>query len=485
MKPDTVQHYEDLLSAGGSIYFDPVELDEIYHYYVETNEMSKVEEVLHLAQQLHPDDFIVQQMDAEYTLNCGNPEEALSKLDAIFSEDHPFQCILRSAALAKLGRNAEALDMAEKALYNENPDDYVSYDLGLGFMNAEQYVTAMHYYQRSLQSHPEDTKSLSGMLYCKLQIHDTDGLEELVDKILQLDPFNFEAWMAKGTLLGEKEQYEGAIDAFEYAYAIAPEEADPMVMKARCLDGLGKRVEAIETLREAAEKAFDEQRSSIHIILAGLLSEEGHKEEAVEACWKSLEGVADDGEALLRAGSTFQDIGALPEAAVLLRAALEKMPDDVNLLMVLTDVLGNISQFEEASRLYARLSELAPSASVYAMWGGTLMSLSKFGEALKRFKQANELDELWQTYVLMAACDVELRHYKKMEEHFRMAYALGPDRSIELMESLCPNTVQQMRDNGFINMLEQEREKWIRQRENELRLLAEKRLSTQTKEEES
>lgn len=475
MKPDTVEHYEALVAAGESVYFDPVELDEIYHYYVEQNDLSKVEEVLRLALSLHPDDYIVQQMDAEYTLNCGDTEEALKKLDVFFSEQNPFQCILRSAALAKLGRDAEALEMAEKALIDEDPKEYVAYDLGLGFMNANQFTTALHYYERSLTHHPDDVKTLSGILYCQLQLQETNGLAELSEHILQLDPFNFEAWIAKGNLLAEQEKFSEAIDAYEYAVAIAPDEADPLVMKARCLDCLNRKDEAILVLREAADKAYDEQHSSVCCIIAGLLKEQGKTEEAKAACWDSIRDLPDNPVVLMRAAYTFQELGANSEALIMVKAAHERDPEDFTIMGALAECLSTTNQFEEAIHIYEKIAQREPNASTYALWGSALMSLGRCSEALKRFKQANEYDELWQTYVLMASCDVELRHFKKMEEHFRMAYALGPDVALPLFEKLCPATVKQMQENGFLDMLAKEREKWIRKREKELRLLAEQR----------
>lgn len=469
MTPEIVQRYEAMLQNGEAVYLDPVEIDDVYHYYAEQNQIDKVEELLRLGQRLHPDDPLVLQMDAEFTLNTGNTEEALEKLDKIFQEDNPFHCILRSAAFAKLGRRAEALDMAEAALYDEDPKEFVAYDLALGFMNAEDYPTALRYYQRSLRHHPDDVRTLSGILFCRSQMGDHAEIMELAERILQLDPFNFEAWMAKGNVLGEKELYAEAIDAYDYASAIAPDEPDTLVMKARCYDATDQHELAINTLLEAAAKAVGDQKSAIFGILAGLLHEQKRDEEAADAVWQSVEALPKDPLVLSRAGFTFQDLGMLREAILMLEAADQLLPNDLAILTPLAELYGAQERYEEAASTYERICTIAPSAGCYALWGGTMMSMNKFQKAYNLFKKANELDELWQTYVLMAICDAEQKHFKKMEEDFRYAYALCPDAAPGLLRGLHPDIAKQMEERGFFEQLERERQAYIILKENLLR----------------
>jgi len=469
MKPESVERYEAMLQNGEAVYLDPVEIDDVYHYYAEQNQIDRVEELLRLGQRLHPDDPLVLQMDAEFTLNMGNTEEALEKLDKIFQEENPFHCILRSAAFAKLGRRAEALDMAEAALYDEDPKEFVAYDLALGFMNAEDYTTALRYYQRSLRHHPDDVRTLAGILFCRTQMGDYAQVMELAEHILQLDPFNFEAWMAKGNCLGEKELYAEAIDAYDYASAIAPEEPDALVMKARCLDATDQHEQAIATLQEAAQKAVGEQKSAICIIIAGLLHEQKRDEEAADAVWKSVEELPKDPVALSRAGFTFQDIGSQREAIIMLEAASQLVPDDLAVLSPLAELYGAQERFDEAASIYEHICKIAPSAGAYALWGGTMMSLNQFQKAYNLLKKANEIDELWQTYVLMTVCDAEQKQYKKMEEDFRYAYALCPDAAPQLLKGLHPEIHQQMEDKGFFEQIERERQAYIILKENILR----------------
>ena len=207
------------------MYFDPVELDEIFHYYIEHGTGQDATEVLDLAKSLHPEDEVTKRMTVEYLLNEDEAAEALTLLDTFFDERASFHCILRSAALAKLGRLSEAMELArlvstEYEDENDEDESYISYDLGLGFMNAGEYAIALCYFEDSRKRHPEDIKTLTGILYCNNQLGIREGQEELADRIIKIDPFHYEAWLTKGNLLALKDKFAEAYDAFDYAIAI-------------------------------------------------------------------------------------------------------------------------------------------------------------------------------------------------------------------------------------------------------------------------
>ena len=167
-KPDIVKQYERQKAAGESLYFDPVELEDIFHYYSEEGWLDKEEEVLQLARTLHPNDFVTETLAAEYALNMDDPNECLKHLKPIFDEENIMHCILMSGALAQRGELTRAIDYGEMAL--EGDDPLIAYDIGLGFMNANQPTLALRYYDRCLKAYPDDLRTLQGTLYCLNQV---------------------------------------------------------------------------------------------------------------------------------------------------------------------------------------------------------------------------------------------------------------------------------------------------------------------------
>lgn len=453
--------------SGESVYLDPIELDELYHYYGETGETDRLTELLNLAKRLFPDDPVTTVMEAEYALNMDMPQQALDLLDTVTSGDNPFHCILRSAALAKLNRKSEAMEMAEMALMDEQPEDYVAYDLGVGFMNADDFPTALHYFNRSLKQHPDDARTMSGMIFCYAQIRQLDKVLPLAEKVLEIDPFNYEAWIAKGNCLMEQQRYTDAIEALDYAAALMPDEPNSFVMKAQCYEKTDQIALALSNLREAADKTEGYQKSVIFQILAGLLKDQKRFDEAAEAIWDSVAAQPSDPHLLYQAGMSFIDIDKLTDAISVLEQAYQLAPD-VPTLDALADLYNRLNRYQEAADLYEKMSKLEPTSRVFTLWGGTMMSLNQMKKAYDLFKKANEVEELWQTYVLMSVCDAEMEQYARMEEDFRYAYFLNPDAAPKMMETLLPNIYKQMDEMYFLDMLKKEREEYIREKQSRL-----------------
>ena len=167
-KPDIVKQYERRKEAGESLYFDPVELEDMFHYYAEEGSMEHEEEILRLAQTLHPDDIVTHTLAAEWALSLEDAEGCLRELEALSAggemdngkwtmdngEESVMYCILKSGALALKGDVTGAIEYGEKAL--EGDDPLIAYDVGLGFMNANQPTIALRYFDRCLEAFPND-----------------------------------------------------------------------------------------------------------------------------------------------------------------------------------------------------------------------------------------------------------------------------------------------------------------------------------------
>ena len=257
-------------------------------------------------------------------------------------------------------------------------------------------------------------------------------------------------------------------DAFDYAIAISPDDIDAYVHKARVKDEEGKPAEALELLNEVESRAEDEHRANIWVMKAYILFALKKKSEAKAAIWKSLEYVELNATVYLRAAYCFRDVEAYADEVTMLTASDEKEPDNIEVLNMLGEVYNDMGMFEEAAKTYERLSKLHDSPTIYALWGSCELSLGHNREAYQLFKKSTAKEPFWQSYILMTACDIEMSHFAKMEEDFRMAYALNPDGAVELLQKIAPDMMKQMKENGFIKRLQQQREKDIRKREKQL-----------------
>jgi len=452
-KPDIVKQYERQKEAGEPMYFDPIELDDIFHFYAEENQLEHLPDIIRLAEQLYPEDPITGTLQAEYALNMGDASDCLQKLEPIFNEDNPFHCILRSGALAKLGHLTEAIEYAEKAIREEDP--LIAYDLGLGFMNADQAEVALRYYSRCLDAYPDDLRTILGILYCLNQVGSSEEIIQYADRALEVDSFCQEAWIAKGGAYAEQEKWTEAEECYDYSLAIRPDDPDTIMMKANCCVQLGRPAEAVQLALEAADKSDDEQRANIYLLVSRQKDNEGQSQEAIDYVWKAVETAPGNQDLVERAAMCFADFGDTEAAIALLDDLYRKGKADSYLLTVLGEQYSKQSRYEEALPIYESLVRMERSSATYTLLAGTYMSLNKFHKAYSLLLKANELDMMWQTYVLLALCAHELEWKTAMVDNYTVAHCLNADEAKKLLEALSPNAAESFERGRIYEMAEQ------------------------------
>lgn len=457
-KPEIVEQYEAQMAAGASLYFDPVELEDIFHYYAEEGRIDKEEEVLRLAQHLHPDDFVTHTLEAEWALNMDDADGCLRALDIVFDEDNVMHCILRSGALAQKGDLSGAIDYGEMALDGDDP--LIAYDVGLGFMNANQPTIALRYYDRCLAAYPNDLRTLLGILYCLNQVGSAEEVIRYADRALEVDSYSVEAWLAKGNALGEQGKWKEAEECCDYAMAIQPENGDCILMKVNCCVQQGRHEEALGQIENGKLKIENgESKANMLLLAAHLYAEKKQMDEAVECVWQAVEACPTDRELLVREAVAFADYDAPYAAIALLEdrvGKMEKGEEMAYLLSLLGEQYTKLGNYEAAVEPYEKLVKLSPSASTWTLLAGTYMSLYKFRKAYKLLQLANAEETMWQTYILTAVCAHEMGWETAAATNYIIAYQYSATGAYDLLKALSPLLVESFEKKGIFRQAEEE-----------------------------
>lgn len=460
-KPDIVIQYEQRKASGESLYFDPVELEDIFHYYTEEGRMEEQEEVLRLARKLHPDDFVTITLEAEYSLNIDDPDGCLLFLEPIFDENNIMHCILKSGALAQKGDLQGAIEYGEMAL--EGDDPLIAYDIGLGFMNANQPTVALRYYTRCLEAYPEDLRTLLGILYCLNQVGTPEEIIRYADRALDLDSFCLEAWIAKGNALGQQDKWKEAEECCDYAMAIQPENGDCALMKVNCCIQQNRHDEALHFAEEAAKRVYNEAKANVLLLAAHLYIEKERMEEAKNAVWGAIEACPSDSEIFNRAIYAFVDCHDPVSALVLLRDRFQREGDkmDPQLLILMGDLYTQQNNYEAALETYLVLVKVMPSPTVWTMTGSTYLALSKYRKAYTYFQKAAAEDPIWQTYVLLAVCAHEMGWDTAAANNYILAYNLNSQGAYDLLKAISPMLTESFEKKQIFLEAEQWRHKQL------------------------
>jgi tetratricopeptide (TPR) repeat protein len=95
---------------------------------------------------------------------------------------------------------------------------------------------------------------------------------EVFRAVTRADPSHRQAWSCAGVLLAKREEYQPAIDAFERAVALAPNDAAPHFNVAFLLQRIGRDEEAIARFERAIEldAKLERARRGLELSLARL-----------------------------------------------------------------------------------------------------------------------------------------------------------------------------------------------------------------------
>ena len=124
--------------------------------------------------------------------------------------------------LIKIGRNAEAIKLLEKKIFNNNKNPYFYYLLGRAYGNLKQFKIGEDYFKKSLENNSNFPKVYLGYALLKGRKGDLKEAVKLLDKAIEINPKYAKAYSNRGVAKGALSDNIGAIDDFNKAILINP-----------------------------------------------------------------------------------------------------------------------------------------------------------------------------------------------------------------------------------------------------------------------
>ena len=128
--------------------------------------------------------------------------------------------------LIRMGRNAEAIKLLEKKIYNDTKNPYLYYLLGRAYGNLKQFEVGERYFKKSLKIDPSYPKVFLGYALFKGRKGELKEAVKLLDKAIEINPQYAKAFSNRGVAKGALSDNVGAIDDFNKAILINPLLAD-------------------------------------------------------------------------------------------------------------------------------------------------------------------------------------------------------------------------------------------------------------------
>jgi tetratricopeptide (TPR) repeat protein len=210
---------------------------------------------------------------------------------------------------------------------------------------------------------------------------------EQFQKALRIDPNDADANYNLGNALAQQGSFEEAAEQLQHALQLAPGNAMAVYDLGNVRAKQGQFDEAIEQFRKAVK--IDPELASAHYNLGSLLTQQGKFREAIAHFGQVMRLAPDDARPPYNIGRMFFLQGELDEAIRHFRLALRIDPGHVKARYDLAVVLAGQGDFEAASKEFRESLSIEPNlAEAHAGLARALSAQGKKDEAVRHFQEA-------------------------------------------------------------------------------------------------
>jgi tetratricopeptide (TPR) repeat protein len=229
-------------------------------------------------------------------------------------------------------------------------------------------------------------QQLNSLLEC-YQTGRLSDAEKLALSFSQEFPKHQFGWKVLGAVLGQTGRKPEAVNAYQEAVALSPQDAEAHSNLGVTLQELGRLDEAEASYTQAI--ALKPDYAEAHYNLGVTLQELGRLDEAAVSFKQAIALKPNFAEAHSNLGVTLQELGRLDEAAASCRQAIALKPDFAEAHSNLGVTLQELGRLDEAEASFKQAIALKPDyAEAHCNFGNTLKDLGRLDEAEASYTQA-------------------------------------------------------------------------------------------------
>ncbi len=256
--PQSVTIYESMLSEGRNIYFDVEELVAIVRFYIFNNKLQEAMSVCEFGITIHPLSSVLQTKKAQVLIEMQKFDEAIEILSAVSKIDTNDVEIntLFATALVRIRRGNEAVALFDKIISQMEFSGELydlNYEIARIYMQNSEYGLACRYLEHAYAENKTNYSLIYDYGFALERINEDKKSIELLRIYLEEYPFTKLAWYNLGIVYQKLEDYDKAIEAYDFCIAIDETFASAYYNKAVILYHAEKIPAALDVFIELSE----------------------------------------------------------------------------------------------------------------------------------------------------------------------------------------------------------------------------------------
>ena len=354
--------YEEMLSGERTFYFEATELTDIAEYYAMQGDSEQAEAALDYALRLHPDNIDALIFKARARLINGHPKEAQRILDCITDQNDREVMFLRAELLlaAKQYSQAEALlkALAEEEDYGANTYADI---IDLLVDNGQNDMVNL-WIDEATQRHPDHQILMESAAYSHALQERFDEAIALYNRLLDIDPYSTFYWEELGKIHFRREEYDKAIEAFEFVIAINGDECYyALYAVANCYFNIGNYERAEEYYHTIHERYPETVDPLFHMGMCRVnrADDDGALEYFTQALTTIHEGSEEQAQIYSQMSLIFSRKNQHAKAVIYIDEAINICPNNTELIIMKGHELLCQGHYEESTEIFLRALELS------------------------------------------------------------------------------------------------------------------------------
>lgn len=440
---NTVKRYEQYLKGEKSGYFDVEELEEIVDYYLYQGKPRASKKALDFGLRLHPGNTSLRAKRAKICLATGHVKKAYNILESLGQMSDYESDILKIETLIRLERHGEAFEKAEKIIAEEcDYLDDICFDVAMAFFCQLDFETALHFLLIGDEFNNKNIDLLFEIAFCYEQMDKTDKAIETYNRIIDIDSYIAEAWFNLGQVYFINQDFNKAIDAYDFTLAIRENDELAYLQKAHALFHLDRFNEALAIYADCEHNSLKKWQSML--FTAECYEKMEQYNVAIDYYKKSLSlRPKKNYDALTGIAVCLLELENYPLSIAFTLKAIAVNSNAPDAWVYLAEGLLGVEEEELALNAYLKSLSIEPNQpDTLVSIAHLYMDMNDAESALEYYRAAFLLDETIENIdVYIAAAYFKLKEYGFAGELLFLAIARDPGM-LDLFYEICPEAVE-------------------------------------------
>jgi tetratricopeptide (TPR) repeat protein len=413
-----IEQYEQIVQIEPDSVDDHLLLGRLYRY---NNDLHKAESELKTAVKLDP-----------------SSEEAVATLAGLYTDEgDTAQALQVLSAVPDAARSAK--------LYSA---------LGAAYEQRKEYKKAVEAYQHAVVLDRDNLDAIRGLAENLLNDGQVDAALEQYKIIADANPEDAQTYIRISEIYRQQGKYDQALETLKKADSLAPDSAAVAYNMAAVYQAQGRYDDAIALLQDLLKKTdpnqADHTNRAIFLERLGVIFRDQENYTAAVETFRKMLTLGDDNE---RNGyqeiiDTYRDAKQWAQATAVAKEAVQKMPDDRDLRMVLDAQLADTGEVDKSIADVRSLLTGGPEdREIYLRLGimyGRAKQWKEAEESLNKAEQmATKIDDKAYVWFLMGDTYNRQKKYDEAEAEFRHVLAVLPPSD--------PQTAATLNYLGYMN----------------------------------